>query len=370
MSGLALGFAVSPRDWADRFHRFLADHGGARVRVHVLHPDDATEEHFDVLLIDDICSFLTPRFVAQVVARGRRVVGIYERSTPEGKDRLAECGIDVIVDATAEPEEFLRAVVVAAEGMTISEASPPPTEEIPAPSAGRLVVVAGPSGGCGVTEVAVALAFALHRRRYSVSLVDADPSHPAIGPRLGLSLHPNLRTALDGLEHRGSVPAPVRHRDVAVVPGASHGDLDGIRPGQVLDLLGRLAAESHVVVDCGTGFGDGPAATLVGAADVVVAVGAASPVGVIRLLEWLAVAKGKRAGSPVFVAFNRSPASPHRRGQLLEEIIRSYPPEGIAFLPHDPAVGEAAWRGVPVERGRFARAVERLAGRLRLEPVT
>ena len=379
MNGLALGFAVSPRDWADRFHRFLADHGGARVRVHVLHPDDATEEHFDVLLIDDICSFLTPRFVARVRGRGRRVVGIYERSRPEGKDRLAECGIDVIVDAAADPEEFLRAVMVAAEGLGASGESEPTVPEVTetATAPGRLAVVAGPAGGCGVTEVAVALAFASRGGNRPVCLVDADPVHPSVGPRLGLAPHPNLRTAVDELEHRGSAPTPIDCRGVAVLPGGvPPRALDGVRPGQVLDLIGRFAGDgTDVVVDAGTrlvpadGSLPGLAAALVEAADVIVAVGAASPVGVIRLLEWLATLKAVGTRSPVFVAFNRAPRSPYRRGELLEEVVRSFPSAGFAFLPHDPNVDEAAWRGVPVDRGRFVRSVGRLAGRLGRELV-
>lgn len=375
MSDLALGFAVSPRDWPDRLHRFLADHGGARVRVHLLHPDEATEEHYDVLVVDDICSFLTPRFVAQVYARGRRVVGVYERSRPEGKDRLAECGIDVIVDAAADPEEFLRAVMVAAEELpTVGVATAASIEVSPRRSPGRVVVISGASGGCGVTEVAVGLAFTSMRRDLPVCLVDADPLRPAIGPRLGLPPHPNLRTVIDELEHRGAAPVPPRHRGMAVLPGGvDHAALEGVRARQVLDVLEHLTARGiHVIVDAGAQLAPGDSglpglgAALVEAADAVVGVTAGSPVGVIRLLRWSAGVKGLAAGA-VFVAFNRSPMSPYRRGELLEEVVRSYQPAGMCFLPADPTVAEAAWRGEPATRGRFIRALRRLADRLGME---
>ncbi len=365
MTDLALAFAASPREWADRFHRFLADHGGARVRVHVLRPDDVVAEQYDVLVIDDICSFLSPALVGEVQARGRRVVGVYERGLPEGKDRLAECGIDVTVEAEAEPDEFLAAVAKAGEDVAVdSRVAVSPSA---APSdRGRVVVVAGPAGGCGVTEVALGLATVLRRRR-RVVLVDADPSCPSLMPRLGLPPHPNLRSAVDELEHRGAVPAPPERAGLGVL-GGGVGSLDGVRPGRVLDVVRSLAGgDGDVVVDAGTDLvprRSGVAATLVEAADDVVAVAEASPVGVVRLLEWLGAAARLRPRLPVTVAFNRAPRSPHRRAELVEEVVRSYVPAGLVFLPSDPAVNEAAWRGDLVTRGRFTKALARLAARL------
>ncbi len=372
MRDLALAFAVSPREWADRFHRFLADHGGARVRVQVLHPDDVLAEHYDVLVIDDICSFLTPTLVADVTARGRRVVGVYERSRPEGKDRLAECGIEVTVEASADPDDFLDAVAIAGEGVVAVD-DPPVTDGPENGDRGRVYAVGGPAGGCGITEVALGLAARLGRHR-RVVLVDADPSRPSLAPRLGLPLHPNLRSAVDELEHRGTIPEPSTRAGIAVLAGGGGGEaLQGVRPGRVLDVVHRLASDRcDVVVDLGADPGDavgrsGIAATLIENADAVVGVGAATPVGVVRMLDWLGATVPIRPRSPVMLAFNRAPTSPYRRAQLAEEILRSYVPCGLVFLPSDSAVTEAAWRGEPVGRGRFTTALARLASRL--EPV-
>ena len=59
-----IALAASARDWPDRLHRFLLDHGGGRVVDRIMTPDQATGSSFDVLLIDDVCSFLTPRLVS------------------------------------------------------------------------------------------------------------------------------------------------------------------------------------------------------------------------------------------------------------------------------------------------------------------
>lgn len=56
MRDIEIALAVSTRRWSDPLHRFLVDHGGARVRLYVMRPEDAFSERFDVLFIDDICS--------------------------------------------------------------------------------------------------------------------------------------------------------------------------------------------------------------------------------------------------------------------------------------------------------------------------
>ena len=71
MQGAELGIAVSPRDWGERLHRFVADHGGARVRTRVMRPEDVLSEQFDVLVIDDLTSYLTRRLVQQAQADGK-----------------------------------------------------------------------------------------------------------------------------------------------------------------------------------------------------------------------------------------------------------------------------------------------------------
>ena len=60
--GPELALAASARGWPDQLHRFLLDHGGGRVLARVMGPEQAAHDAYEVLLIDDVCSFLTPRW--------------------------------------------------------------------------------------------------------------------------------------------------------------------------------------------------------------------------------------------------------------------------------------------------------------------
>ena len=99
-----LAIALSARDWPDRLRHFLADHGGARVRVAAMGPEDLLVEAYHILLIDDICSFLTPRLIDLVAQQGRVVLGVYDPAEfADGKDRLLECGVADVVEAGCPP---------------------------------------------------------------------------------------------------------------------------------------------------------------------------------------------------------------------------------------------------------------------------
>ena len=129
MADIELALAASARPWAGSLHRFLADHGGARVRAIVMGPEEAVAESYDALIIDDVCSFLTPRLVDQVRRHGRLVVGVYDaRDGADAKRRLLDCGVDDVIEADAGPEEFLdvvRAVLDLAPYAPISSPATP-----------------------------------------------------------------------------------------------------------------------------------------------------------------------------------------------------------------------------------------------------
>ncbi|NIR42073.1 MAG: hypothetical protein GWN79_28655, partial [Actinobacteria bacterium] len=60
--------------------------------------------------MDDLCSFLTPRLVRDVVEGGRRVVGLFDGSeAPEGRRVLERCGIETIVGVDAGPPAMVAA---------------------------------------------------------------------------------------------------------------------------------------------------------------------------------------------------------------------------------------------------------------------
>ncbi|HKX76412.1 MAG TPA: hypothetical protein VJR05_13585 [Acidimicrobiia bacterium] len=372
MNEIEVALAVSARDWPDRLHTFLADHGGARVRSQVMVAEDVLVESFQVLVIDDICSFLTPRLVEQVRRQGRQVLGVFDPGeAPDGKDRLLECGVDLVIEADADGDEF----VIALRTLLLSDQPAPPAPAASPSDAGRakLVVVGGPSGGTGATEVAVAIADRLARKAPTV-LVDVDEVSPAIAQRLGLQLLPNLRTALDALQHRhGSVEnSLVRKGSLHVVTGLS-GERDWmeVRPSQVTDLLSELGTHfNFVIANCGShleqvGFGDagrfGITRHVIAAADELIVVGLPSPVGVTRLLGWLAKTELLNPHAPRLIIVNRCSSSRYRRSEVQAEIDRVYPGVSVDFVPADHQVEAAGWAGETVTAGAFARSIRRVA---------
>lgn len=371
MTEIEVVLAVSARDWPDRIHRFLADHGGARVRAQVLSAEDAVAESYQVLVIDDICSFLTPRLVDRIRRQRRTILGVFDPGdSPAGKERLIECGVDLVIEADADGDEFVIALRTLALSDSI-DASPVPAESIDTPTP-NLIVVGGPPGGVGATELAIAWTDRLAMRSSAV-LVDVDETAPAVAQRLGLQLLPNLRTALDALQHRPGTltKSMVPVGRLVIVTGLS-GDRDWmeVRPSQVVDLLRELGRQfEFVVANCGShleqvGFAEagrfGISRQVVAAADHIVAVGNPTPVGVSRLIQWLENTIALNSSASRRVVVNRRPASRYRQAEIVEEIDRVFPGTPISYLPADHQVEAAAWAGQPVKSGSYVRAVRKL----------
>jgi MinD-like ATPase involved in chromosome partitioning or flagellar assembly len=222
-----------------------------------------------------------------------------------------------------------------------------------------LIAVDGPRGS-GVTEVALGIAVALCERHRSVVLLDGHESAPAVAGRLGLGLEPNLRTAVDACSHGLGM------LDDCVVPVVAHGRG---RLGAVAGHPSAIAAaqvSTQDVLDVVTEAQDrcefvvvdlearSPTArALMGIADAVVAVVHASPVGVVRALEWTADALGRGTTVPLHFVVNHAPRSRFRQEEIRSEIARTIRATSLAWCPRDRAVERAAWDGLPVERGGF-----------------
>jgi MinD superfamily P-loop ATPase len=373
---VALAFTADV--WVEELHRHLTDHGGARVRTLLVEADGALEESYDVLVAGHRWPALTRALVADVRAGGRAVLGVHDREELASRDHLIALGVDALVESDAGPEAFVRAITSVA-----GRRSDPSTPlVVTASRTGRLVTVGGPPG-VGRTEIAVELALGLSRRMSAV-LVDVDDVAPAVAPRLHLPLEPNLRTAIDAVEHgRGDldrcvVAEPRSHlRVVTGLPNASA--WAQVRPGEIVRVVERLADASSVVVVDGAGMLEdvgtasirtrfATARTMVSEADIVVAVCDASPPGVGRLLGWAVEVFALAPHVPLLVAVNRAPAARFRRAELYEEITTSLPTIGVVFIPNDARVGDAAWNGTTVHRGGFTRAVGELARQVAEHP--
>ena len=393
-----IAIVVSPRDWAEGLHRFVADHGGARVRARVLDGREALDEGYQVLVAEDLTSFLTPRLVAELRRRGKRILGVFDPVEPWGRERLLELGADDTIESTATPEQMLRAVdalaITAAVDLDAELAGlgagrgrrPDGATRGAAPDAaatapedlGTVVVVGGPAGAPGATEVALGLAQATRRVGRPTVLVDADDVAASLAQRLGLPLHPNIRTAIDVVEHwsgqLSDTLLPVPAAGISVLCGLPNPrDWAELRPGEVVDVLDELARiRAMVVVNVGHrleelgGLGGGPARhgvtrAVIGRADLLVGVATPTPVGLARYLDWVADVRALSA-APLHAVVGRAPASAFRRGELEQELRRSFTPASLTFVPNDKRVAEAEWEGVPVRPGPFTKALDRLAG--------
>jgi hypothetical protein len=70
------------------------------------------------------------------------------------------------------------------------------------------------------------------------------------------------------------------------------------------------------------------------------------------------------------VLINRAPRDQFRRGELVEEITRTYQPASFGFVPSDDGVERAAWDGSMVAKGRFRKALDRWVDRFVPEVAT
>ena len=368
-----VALAFTPDPWVEDLHRHCSDHGGARIRAVVVDGAVALEESYDVLVAGHRWLALTRAFVADTHARGRSILGIYDREEPAGRKHLVALGVDAVIESDAGCDGFVRAIVTIAGHRDERVVVPPSAADT---RLGRLVTVGGPPG-TGRTEIVVQLGIATARRSHAV-IVDADDVAPSVAQRLHLPIDPSVRSAIDAVEHgRGDLGACVL-RDARFACGVVAGvpnptGWTQIRPGEIMRVVDRIADTADVVIadgagvleDVGGSHGRSRYATaraIVAGADVIVAVCDASPQGVARVLAWTVEARMLAVDAPLVVVVNRAPASRFRRNELYDELIDAVGPSGVAFVPYDRRVGTAAWNGAPVGTGPFTRAVDHLAG--------
>lgn len=352
-----IALAASAREWPDRLHRFLLDHGGARVVDRVMSAEQAQASRFDVLLIDDVCSFLTPRLVAVLKRGGSEVIGVFApEDGSDAKRRLLECGISDVLETEASPEEFIVKIeATLAHRLPVAEAEMVGSDTV-------AIAVTGPSAGVGITEVAVALAVSLSAKTSTV-LIDLDPVWPSVAQRLGVGLHPNIRTAIDSALHSPErVPQSISRIDsLGVVGGrADFGQAAPLSRHEVVSLLDCLGEHASVVIaDVGPlGAADGG---LVREFDTVITVGAPDPVGVTRLIRTVGHLESAHPGRSVLGVLNMTGRGGFRNNEVTLEVERSFPDLPVVTLPYDAKVSDAAWDGRVAAGRQYTRAVAGMA---------
>jgi MinD-like ATPase involved in chromosome partitioning or flagellar assembly len=372
-----IALVFSPEPWVEGLHRHFADHGGARIRQVVMDQRLALDEEYGVLVVSHRWPALTRGFIDAVHERHRAILGVYDPEEPTARAFLADLGVDGVIANDSSPGEFLTVILTLLpavrrrlpEAMEAGTSGPGVTA-----TGGDLVVVGGPAGG-GNTEIAIELARRSGSASDDVVLVDADDVAPSIAQRLGLPIEPNLRTAIDAVEFGmgdldGSLlagPSP----GLAVLAGLPNvGAWEQLRPAELADVLTALARRrTGLVVNIASRIENVPGAgraryaigrTLLAEADAIVAVTTGTPVGVTRLLAWVSEAQILGPTAPVHVVVNRAPTDGFTRAEITAEIVRTYPPASLSFVPDDERVAAASWLGTGVADGPFTRAVDAL----------
>lgn len=247
---------------------------------------------------------------------------------------------------------------------------------------GRVVVVWGPVGAPGRTTVATALAGELARRGRDTLLVDADP-HASVAQHLGVldqvsGLLASARGGTTGLAER--LPGAARRVEdhLALLTGLPRPERQvELRDGILAEVLDEAATRWDVVVDVGAelvdpGWREGaPTLSLeaLGAADEVVVVGAADPVGLARLARALVELRESWAERSVRVVVNRMrPSLGWSRGDVAGMVEGFARVSALHFLPEDRAgVDRALVAGHSVAREQgsaLAHGVRELADAL------
>jgi Flp pilus assembly CpaE family ATPase len=318
--------------------------------------------------------------IARLAAAGVAAVGLYSPGDETAQARLLQLGLRHVLPADASPVEIAEAVVLAHQERTgegrvgsspwsrpLGALAEPAVVDGPDPSAapgsGRLVAVWGPTGAPGRTTVAVGLAGELARAGMETLLADADVYGGVVGQVLGLLDESPGLAAAARLANHGTLDLPALARTaplvaprLRVLTGISRSERwPELRPAaleRVWELARGLATVT--VVDCGfcleqdeelsfdTSAPRRNGATLatLASADVVLAVGAADPVGIQRLVRGLAdLREALPHVSPRVVVnrIRRGPTGGDPEGQLRAALERYAGVRDVVLVPEDRA---------------------------------
>jgi MinD-like ATPase involved in chromosome partitioning or flagellar assembly len=199
-----------------------------------------------------------------------------------------------------------------------------------------------------------------------------------LAQRLGLELSPNVLTGIESLRHNGEAGdiALTHNSGLQCVPGLpSPREWSTCAPDDAIDLVNELAGiYGNVVVKVNRQLEDlAPfgarsgrfevARRLVAGADQLVVVADPSPTGVTALLSWIGDARAL-SRVPIHVVLNHCGRSLYQRGEIREEIGRTFRSASVVFVPEDHRVRKAAWQGDVSAGSRFGRALQPVAARL------
>jgi MinD-like ATPase involved in chromosome partitioning or flagellar assembly len=329
--------------------------------------------------------------VDRLIAAGVVPVGVPPRGDASAEEALRSVGIEHLVPADADAGVVASVLVEAVRaGRPDATGAPPisqrafgdPTMSMPIPPGsgdplatqepmrqGSVVAVWGPTGAPGRTTVAVTLADEVARLGAASLLVDADVYGGTIAAVLGLldespglaaacrqaAGHARLNvTALAALcwqlgpQLRVLTGLPLAARWPEVRPAAIPAVLAAARSladFTIVDCGFCLETDEELSFDTVAPRRNGATLAVLDDADVIVAVGAADPIGMQRLVRGLGELRDTEVTAPVWVVLNRmrDGAVPgDAAAELTEALQRFAGRTPAALLPADPRSIDAA----------------------------
>jgi len=401
MDDVVVGIAGVKCAWATTLRGYINDHVASMSAISVRDPAAVIDGDIDVdvIVVDDAVCLFDAADVGSAGQRDIRCIGLHDPVQGRGETYLRDLGVDVVMLTDTPPAEIVESIHRLAPTPAIRHPTPSVTRSTrirslgsSIPGAGHpaapMTLISGTSGGVGKTETTILVARRFAKRAATL-VIEADELAPSLASRLGLRADRNLNGAL-GLVAQGHPPfpdsltpgrddgAPHPHLGFHLIAGSTNPG--GPPPANPIHFRRLIEAATdnygEVIVEIGpiisaTGdsahdrFASGRAALL--AADRVVAVASATPDGVTRLLNWLAVVRTMAPDTPAWAAFGLVPRSRFVRAALREGLrhrldgtsLRGF--EAVHLLPIEPMGAKAAWNGVLVPRGGLVRAVNALA---------
>jgi MinD-like ATPase involved in chromosome partitioning or flagellar assembly len=349
----------------------LTEHPGVVVLKRCVDVDDllatASAGQAEVAVLGAELSGLDGTVVDQLRQYGVRAV-VVAPDDDVAQARAHRIGIDAVVAADRIDE--LPDAVIRDPGPALSAAptiAPVASSTAPAPLSGRVIAVWGPGGAPGRTTLATALAAELARRRLTTVLLDADPYGGAVAQQLGVLDEVSGLLSAARLVAGGSIDerfATVQRRlsdHLLVITGLPRPDRwVEVRPGALAAIVERARGEAQVVIDTGFSLEQDPAVDVgvrperngltvesLEAADEILLVGSADPVGLARLARAVAEAHELLPAPVVRVVVNRMrPTLGWRESDVVAMLAGFGHNVGVHFLPDDqPAVDRALVAG-------------------------
>jgi Flp pilus assembly CpaE family ATPase len=296
--------------------------------------------------------------VDRLLVAGVVPIGVFTRSDAAAEDRLRAMGIAHIVPSDASPDVIASVVEQAVFELDGAPASSGPSRTFTAPAQssmvmpdpmlalplppmggeapavleqdhrGSLIVVWGPAGAPGRSTVATGLADELSRLGSSTLLIDADVYGGVLAPALGLldespglaaacrqaglsrlgaqelaglcwQISPTLRV-LTGIPRADRWPELRASAVENVVTAARR-----LADFTVVDVGFCLESDEELSYDSMAPRRNGLTLAMLDAANLVVSVGSADPIGVQRLVRGLTELREVEVSAPVWVVLNR-----------------------------------------------------------------